>query len=66
MKWKIVSAPEDEGKCLVEFEVNETVMNYGKVIHGGAIASLVDIVTTVAQFNTPVRKPGVSVNINIS
>lgn len=37
-----------------------------KTLHGGAIASLVDAVSTIALYNTSNRKPGVSVNININ
>lgn len=65
-RWRIISAPENSGTCLVEIEVDETLMNIRKVIHGGAIASLVDAVSTIALMNTSVQKPGVSVDMNIS
>ena len=51
---------------MIEIKVDETLANVNHVIHGGAIASLVDLVTTVAVYNTPQRKPGVSVSINVS
>jgi acyl-coenzyme A thioesterase 13 len=65
-KWKILEATEDKGRCLVELKVDEQLANINKVIHGGALASLADAVSTIALYNTPVRKPGVSVSINIS
>jgi acyl-coenzyme A thioesterase 13 len=66
VKWKVVRAPENGGTCLIELKVDETVMNVNRVIHGGALASLVDLVTTVALYNTPQRKPGVSVGMNVT
>jgi acyl-coenzyme A thioesterase 13 len=66
VKWKVLSAPENDGSCLIELKVDETLANVNKVIHGGALASLVDLVTTMALYNTPRRKPGVSVGMNIS
>ncbi|CAF0741536.1 unnamed protein product [Brachionus calyciflorus] len=65
-KWKIVSAPENQGSCLIELKVDEKLINMNKTIHGGALASLLDISTTVALYNTPIRKLGVSVDLNIS
>ena len=49
----------------MEFKVDETVVNAWHTLHGGAIASLVDTVTTIALFNS-IKKPGVSVNMNIT
>lgn len=40
--------------------------NIGGVLHGGLTASIIDSVTTAALFNTPIRKTGVSVNLNVS
>ncbi len=40
--------------------------NINKVIHGGALASLVDLVSTAALYNTKQRKPGVSVDMHLS
>ena len=62
----MVQAEENSGKCLVELKVDENLANINKVIHGGAIATLVDAVSTAALFNTPLRKPGVSVDIHLS
>lgn len=50
----------------MSFKVDETVININKVLHGGAIASLVDAVSTIALYNTEAKKPGVSVNINVN
>jgi uncharacterized protein (TIGR00369 family) len=66
LKLKLIMAPENSGTCLVEFKIDETTMNARQVIHGGAIASLIDIVSTIALVNTPLQKPGVSVDMNIS
>ena len=62
----VISAPENEGTCLIEIKIDETLINAKEVIHGGAIAGLVDSISTIALFNTPNQKPGVSVDINIS
>lgn len=40
--------------------------NINQVIHGGALASLVDLVSTAALYNTKQRKPGVSVDMHVS
>ena len=62
-----MAAPENAGTCLVELKLDETFMNGQQSIHGGAIAGLVDAVSTMALINTPLaKKPGVSVNLNIS
>ena len=66
LKLKLVYAPENEGKCVCEMKIEGGDVNVGQVLHGGLIASLVDSTTTTALFNTPLRKPGVSVNINVS
>ena len=47
-------------------KVDESLLNYGNTLHGGATASLIDIVTTLALMNTPQQKPGVTVDLNIS
>lgn len=60
----MISAPEDQGSCLVEIKVDEKLSNVNKVIHGGAIASLADLVSTAALYNTKLRKPGVSVDMH--
>ena len=40
--------------------------NINQVIHSGALASLVDLVSTAALYNTKQRKPGVSVDMHVS
>ena len=40
--------------------------NVNQVIHGGALASLVDLVSTAALYNTKLKKPGVSVDMHLS
>ena len=44
--------------------MDDTLSNINKSIHGGALASLADIVSTAALINTIKRKPGVSVSLN--
>ena len=39
--------------------------NVNQVIHGGALASLVDLVSTAALYNK-LKKPGVSVDMHLS
>lgn len=62
----MINAPENEGTCLVELKIDDSLVNVNKTLHGGAIASLVDAVTTIALYNTVNKKPGVSVNMNVS
>jgi uncharacterized protein (TIGR00369 family) len=61
-----VSAPSDSGTILVEIKVDETLVNVNGSMHGGIISSLLDFVSTAALFNSPTRKPGVSVDMNLS
>ena len=61
-----MSAPENEGTFLVEIKIDNTLANVNQVIHGGALASLVDLTSTAALFNTKLRKPGVSVDMHLS
>lgn len=51
---------------LVEIKVDETLVNVNGSMHGGIIASLLDFVSTAALFNSPTRKSGVSVDMNLS
>ncbi len=62
----MISAPENEGTCLVQLKIDKSIVNINSVLHGGATASLVDLVSTIALFNTANKKPGVSVNMNIN
>jgi acyl-coenzyme A thioesterase 13 len=65
-KLKPIFAPENGGKCVCEMSLSGNHTNIGSVLHGGLTASLIDSVTTAALFNTPIRKTGVSVNLNVS
>ncbi len=56
----------DEGRCIVEFEVEEKHENPAGTLHGGLTASLLDMVTTCALLATPRAHPGVSVDLNVS
>lgn len=62
----MISAPENEGTCLIQLKIDKSIVNINSVLHGGATASLVDLVSTIALFNTANKKPGVSVNMNIN
>ena len=62
----MISAPENSGTCLVALKVDESICNVNKILHGGAISTLVDAVSTVALYNTEAKKPGVSVNLNVN
>ena len=65
-KLTILNAPQDQGSCLAELRLDgKELVNINSVLHGGVIASLVDTVTTIALYNSPTRKTGVSVNMNI-
>uniref|UniRef100_A0A914DQI0 Acyl-coenzyme A thioesterase 13 n=1 Tax=Acrobeloides nanus TaxID=290746 RepID=A0A914DQI0_9BILA len=61
---RVISA--DEGRVKVEFEVTESVTNPMNTLHGGATATLVDIVTTTALMATERGEPGVSVDLTVS
>jgi len=51
---------------LVQLKIDKTIVNINSTLHGGATASLIDLVSTIALFNTPLKKPGVSVNMNVN
>ena len=61
-----MSAPEDSGSLIVELKIDDSIVHVFKSIHGGAVATLIDAVSTMALFNTVQRKPGVSVDMSIS
>ena len=61
---RLVSAAE--GKCSVEFEVDERMSNMFGTLHGGVSASMVDIFTTGALVATPKGAPGVSVDLHMT
>ncbi|XP_046588395.1 acyl-coenzyme A thioesterase 13 isoform X1 [Neodiprion lecontei] len=60
----VVSA--GDGKCRVEFPVEDGHLNGGGTLHGGFTATLVDCISTYALMTTGTGAPGVSVNINVS
>ena len=65
-KLNIISAPDNEGYVLGELKVEKTFLNAGNLMHGGALSTLFDAITTIALFNTPIRQPGVSVDLKLS
>jgi len=62
----VVSA--SPGKCQLRFLVKEEHLNYGGTMHGGVGAYLVDMATTMTLLDKEdavLRRPGVSVDLNV-
>lgn len=55
-----------DGSVVCEVEVEERLQNAYKTLHGGAIATLVDIAGTIALLSLDPTKAGVSVDLNVS
>ena len=55
------------GKARVRLPVSEAVQNLGGALHGGAVATLVDVVGTLAIMSADRdHRPGVSTDLNVS
>jgi acyl-coenzyme A thioesterase 13 len=55
------------GKARVRLHVGEEVQNAGGALHGGAVATLVDVVGTLAIMSADRdHRPGVSTDLNVS
>lgn len=55
------------GKARVRLPVGESVQNAGGALHGGAVATLVDVVGTLAIMSADrEHRPGVSTDLNVS
>jgi acyl-coenzyme A thioesterase 13 len=55
------------GKAQVRLPVGEAVQNAGGALHGGAVATLVDVVGTLAIMSADrEHRPGVSTDLNVS
>lgn len=54
------------GKVVCEMRVDEEHTNRGGTLHGGLIATLVDVISTMAIMYTERGAPGVSVDMNIT
>jgi acyl-coenzyme A thioesterase 13 len=55
------------GKARVRLVVGEAVQNAGGALHGGAVATLVDVVGTLAILSADrEHRPGVSTDLNVS
>uniref|UniRef100_UPI00398ED2D5 acyl-coenzyme A thioesterase 13 isoform X2 n=1 Tax=Pristiophorus japonicus TaxID=55135 RepID=UPI00398ED2D5 len=63
-KMTVVSA--SPGKIVCEMQVEEEHVNRGNTLHGGLIATLIDVVSTTALLNTERALPGVSVDMNVT
>jgi acyl-coenzyme A thioesterase 13 len=56
-----------EGKAVIRLPVERHVMNLGGKLHGGCIATLVDICGTMAIISADRQgRPGVSTDLNVS
>ncbi|KAL5699301.1 hypothetical protein ACHQM5_030226 [Ranunculus cassubicifolius] len=56
----------EPGRVLCSMKVPPRLLNSGKFLHGGATASLVDVIGSTAIFTTGATSVGVSIEINIS
>lgn len=56
----------EEGKVVCEMTVTEKVSNTYKTLHGGAIATIIDVVGTMAIMTEDCTRAGVSVDMNIT
>lgn len=64
-KVKVVEVSK-EGVCKAELYVEKEHTNIYGTLHGGYIATLVDIITSLALLAHPRQGKGVSVNLNVS
>jgi len=55
-----------DGTVSCTMTVDETVQNAYSTLHGGAVATLVDVVGTLALLTRDVTKPGVSVELSVT
>lgn len=56
----------EHGRCVCELPVAEHLLNTYGSLHGGATATIVDVVGTIALLTEDPTRPGVSVDINVS
>lgn len=63
---KIDNIDQAKGTVLCSLKVNQELENAFATLHGGAIASVVDICGTLALLSKDQNKPGVSVELNVS
>uniref|UniRef100_A0A7C9DWA7 Acyl-CoA hydrolase n=1 Tax=Opuntia streptacantha TaxID=393608 RepID=A0A7C9DWA7_OPUST len=56
----------EPGRILCSFKVPARLLNTANTLHGGAIASLIDLVGSAVIYTTGIRSTGVSVEINVS
>ncbi|KAL5704204.1 hypothetical protein ACHQM5_022662 [Ranunculus cassubicifolius] len=56
----------EPGRVLCSMKVPPRLLNVGNFLHGGATASLVDVIGSAAIFTTGATSVGVSIEINIS
>ncbi|XP_021734737.1 acyl-coenzyme A thioesterase 13-like isoform X1 [Chenopodium quinoa] len=56
----------EHGRVLCSFNVPQRLLNTANTLHGGAIASLVDLVGSAVVFTVGAPSTGVSVEINVS
>ncbi|XP_006919594.1 acyl-coenzyme A thioesterase 13 isoform X2 [Pteropus alecto] len=63
---KVTPVSAAPGKVICELKVEEEHTNTFGTAHGGLIATLVDIISTIALLQTERGSPGVSVDMNIT
>eukprot|EP00127_Corallochytrium_limacisporum_P005545 Clim_evm62s207 gene=Clim_evmTU62s207 len=56
----------EKGRVVCQLKVDRSLSNAYYTLHGGATATLVDIVGTIALLTMDYKRPGVSVDINVS
>ena len=56
----------DEGSCKCEIPVSENLLNGAGTLHGGATATMVDVVSTLACVSLGKNIPGVSIDLSVS
>ena len=61
---EILQVENGTAKC--KLKVDKGVQNSFKTLHGGASATLIDVVGTIALLSVDPTRPGVSVEINAS
>ena len=61
---RVVSA--GNGNCCCKMVVEEEHENRNGMLHGGMVATLVDIVTTAGLMTSDWEAPGVSIELSVS
>ena len=54
-----------EGRCTLEWKIDDELLNMQGTMHGGLISSVIDTATTMALTTTGTGARGVSLELNI-